>query len=567
MSNVLSLIVSRFMLIRVGCCLRSSPSQVVERKSLSDIQTKEKSRHSGQSRRNKGVESPVVWDGAESKRKSLLSCSVSLKALPIGDGHDAGDDHLHNCHLSKASTPTMHNAGDKSFFGLFHKQLSWSPSSVTNQGENVLRSSPPNIRTEKESSKKGNLPWGAMRRNSVDSIKCAQRPDATPIRARADSTSSATSSEASRISTADDHSLSSTSSAGSATASILAAKKRYKNGRMNSGLKLSSLLQILPDDQLSRQVVDGVDIDQEELTNRINKCLTLKEILKAILSTIQETQETETSSMRRMKKLRLELQSLLLDDTASVSSATSTQSLEALQAVSARPDVPATTAAGGSQLIYNMYAPVTERVVSLRRQSPPVMVGDDSQTTAQDLASIKSISSNESSPTMIPSGVDETPLTASSSSAVRSVPIVVLENNGFSLPVTASDGTHLLPVEPSLSLTMEHKRWSAETSYGSDGSHSPISTRYTAAKQNLKRMYYQHQSDGSHTALSESHDSLSIGSTSSVGVDTGFHEAATEFVDDLKVFSFRLCSTAMFYIGVLGLFRRLCGKNGAQRRN
>jgi hypothetical protein len=260
----------------------------------------------------------VVWDGAESKRRSLASRSISLNTLPLSD-------------TSKNSiSPKEKFASRKISKGiissLFRKSFSLSSTGVP----------------AADSDSETGLLYAMSRIGSKTTRNPENRVD-TPIRQRADSTSSAHSSSSETAArTSSDAELTVSSSVPPTLPPLSNPKKRYKNGRdAKTGLKISSFLQFLPDD-MSNTGEEKCDSDEEELIRRINKCLALKNILRAILKMIQDTQDNEVAGLRKMKVLSKELGALLKRDASSdidqVQSANTIQSQVLSLNLSSRPN-------------------------------------------------------------------------------------------------------------------------------------------------------------------------------------------------------------------------------------
>eukprot|EP01033_Poteriospumella_lacustris_P001194 gene1195-867_t len=275
----------------------------------------------------------------------------------------------------------------------------------------------------------------------------SSRLESTPIRKRADSTSSGVSSSSdvpSRSGGEVDSSSANLSSLGS-------SKKRYKNGRDNVGLKLSSFLQILPDEFPPAETENG-DSDEEELIRRINKCLHLKNILRVILRTIQETQDIEVASLKKMKQLKKELSEL-------------------------------------------------------------VRVGSEYPFEASLLNSATSI---------------ESQMLALSKSGLESSKLASLSREAGSSQHSSDDIIGGSESDASFNNSDDSKHWIGELSHGSDGTHSPHVLKYG-----------QFVYDDKRKALLlpvplESHDAASVASTSSQVENSAFHDAASDFIDDLK---------------------------------
>lgn len=73
--------------------------------------------------------------------------------------------------------------------------------------------------------------------------------------------------------------------------------------------RLSYLLETFTTEEVTAD--DLTDPDQKEMVQRMNRCLSLKDTLKTLLYTIENTQEEEMVNMRKMKKLRNELQNVM----------------------------------------------------------------------------------------------------------------------------------------------------------------------------------------------------------------------------------------------------------------
>eukprot|EP01039_Chlorochromonas_danica_P006931 gene6931-7668_t len=77
--------------------------------------------------------------------------------------------------------------------------------------------------------------------------------------------------------------------------------------------RLSSLLKRFPDDPsltITNLDMDCEDADQAEICQRIQKCKKLKETLKRVLETLQDTLDDQTLGLRRIKRMRVELKNL-----------------------------------------------------------------------------------------------------------------------------------------------------------------------------------------------------------------------------------------------------------------
>jgi hypothetical protein len=407
------------------------------------------------------LEKIAVWDGAESKRKSLASRSISINALPLSQAE--------MCKSSREETKSSEKLG-------FARTLSrkGTKALITN----IFRKSSPasSKQAAADNSLLGAVTRLGSRRKSTGQDD-SSRLESTPIRKRADSTSSGVSSSSdvpSRSGGEVDSSSANLSSLGS-------SKKRYKNGRDNVGLKLSSFLQILPDEFPPAETENG-DSDEEELIRRINKCLHLKNILRVILRTIQETQDIEVASLKKMKQLKKELSELVRVgseypfEASLLNSATSIES---------------------QMLALSKSGLESSKLASLSREAG-----------SSQHSSVKTHSSNSYGPIAV--GGD-----SFATESVSSFPKDDIIGGSES--------------DASFNNSDDSKHWIGELSHGSDGTHSPHVLKYG-----------QFVYDDKRKALLlpvplESHDAASVASTSSQVENSAFHDAASDFIDDLKV--------------------------------
>lgn len=406
--------------------------------------------------------SSLVWDGAESKRKSLASRSISLNDLPLAETKNKV---ISGKSESQNKTPTY----------LFEPESSRDKSSSKKRPNiisNLVKSVSNGI------IKKGNsLADGAQK----------ARSEATPIRQRADSSSSGVSSSSETPSNqigSNDTSMANSTSVPSTRNSSCSvdsdvvpisavpftnAKKRYKNGRDNAGLSLSSFLQILQENPSSTEE-NSRDSDENELIRRINKCLSLKQILLAILQTVQNTQNSELVSLRKMKALSKELSSLLLknDEESDDIAASTYLMLQQSHILAPQPrilslGVPETTGSGASTISSRNPAP----------SSPAPRLH-----TSKDACSIDSES-----------------------------------DVSFNYSEDSS------------------KLWHSEASNGSEGAVSPMVMKFSKICSDERRISSSPAIDGK---SQESFDTRSVISASSQIDSSSLHETANEFIDDLK---------------------------------
>lgn len=411
------------------------------------------------------MDQQLVWDGAESKRKLLNSSCVSLQSLsrpPSLDMRERSNTAELPRKMSKSTS-----SGEFSFASIFQRQASSSNSSTPTNAAAMSKDE-----KEKSFQRSASLSATNSRRFSTGSQQEAIRHDATPMRGRAESSSS-------QVSTSSDASSRASVDSGVAVFSNDAifpgtkVVKKYKNSRANSGLKLSSLLQSLPDEH-DQDMSAANDSDQEEMIRRINKCLVLKEILKSILFMIQETQETENDRLKKIKKLRIDLKIAIFGDPNFV-------------------------------------------------PSPPSVIGIIQTSSNRNSLDLRSKQGDAASSPEKPAG---------KSKHILNVPLMAREASEGSMGGSTPDfiSHHELQSyqqQPS----HEFKRWSSETSNPSDGSHSPSFLRRGHPANPMMSALH----NDPHYYSQESHDSLSMASTSSPMADGGFQEAAGDFVDDLKV--------------------------------
>jgi hypothetical protein len=404
----------------------------------------------------------LVWDGAESKRKLLNNSCVSLQSLSRAPSIETRE--RSNSSELPRKLSNSNSSGESFFTSIFQRQTSFSGSSTTTNA-----SAPSKDEKEKSFQRStsvcSSLNTANSRRYSTGSQQEATRHDATPMRGRADSNSSHVSSSSDASSRA---SVNSGIAVFSNDAIFPATKviKKYKN----NGLKLSSLLQILPDD-VDQDMSAANDSDQEEMIRRINKCLVLKEILKSILHMIQETQETENDRLKKIKKLRIDLKIAIVGDPNFV-------------------------------------------------PSPPSLIGMSQTNSNRNSLDLRSKFADAPSSTA-------TPEQPSKSTHILNAPPMVREVSEESMSSTPDFISHL---SQSQQPSHEFKRWTSETSNQSEGSHSPSFLRRGHP---TNPMMIALHSDP-HYFSQESHDSLSMASTSSPMADGGFQEAAGDFIDDLK---------------------------------
>jgi hypothetical protein len=364
------------------------------------------------------LSSPIVWDGAESKRKSLLSSSISLKSIPIDDNSQIISEKSSNLRSHSFEVPF-----EMPFRNWFPKQ---SPKNASMSRKNIKTS-------------------------CSSSDKSVEANSATPVRARADSNSS--------ISSSSETSRTSYPSSEFFVDGFYGQKKKMQNNlSLGNGLQLSSLLQMIPDGTILTHECE-TDPDQDDILKRINKCLFLKDILRSIITTIQQTQDSETSSLRKMRRLKSELITLI--DKDSITS-----------------------------------------ITTLNRNSGRFILTRGTSTESSD--------EQDSTKNRV----------SSSAYSAKSSGVCNSSRNDL-------------------------KRWSGENSGFSDECRSPLATKFSA-RVDRNRSISGPQDGVLNT--SESHDSLSLGSTASPMIESGFHEAAAEFVDDLKVNLFQFFSrTKKFY--------------------
>lgn len=409
------------------------------------------------------LEKIAVWDGAESKRKSLASRSISINSLPLSQPEI--------CKPSREETKSSEKLG-------FARSLSRKGTKALLT--NIFRKSTPasSKPMEADSCVLNAVTRLGSRRKSTGQDD-PSRLESTPIRKRADSTSSGVSSSSdvpSRSGGEPDSSSANLSSLGS-------SKKRYKNGRDNVGLKLSSFLQILPDEFPPVETENG-DSDEEELIRRINKCLHLKNILRVILRTIQETQEIEVASLKKMKQLKKELSELVRVGSEYPFEASVLNSATTIES---------------QMLALSRSGLESSKLASLSREA-----------ASSQHSSVKSHSSNGYGP--IGKAVD-----SFGTESVSSFPKDDIIGGSES--------------DASFNYSDDSKLWLGEMSHGSDGTHSPRVLKYGQFVYDDKRKSLLPP------APLESHDSASIASTSSQVDNSAFHDAASDFIDDLKVSS------------------------------
>lgn len=444
------------------------------------------------------LEKIAVWDGAESKRKSLASRSISINSLPLSQ--------TDTCKSSREETKSSEKLG-------FARSLSrkGTKALITN----IFRKSTP-ASSSKQASTDSSLICAVTRlgsRRKSTGQDDSSRLESTPIRKRADSTSSGVSSS----SDAPSRSGGEVDSSSANLSSLGSSKKRYKNGRDNVGLKLSSFLQILPD-EFPPVETDNGDSDEEELIRRINKCLHLKNILRVILRTIQETQEIEVASLKKMKQLKKELSELVRVGSEYPFEASLLNSATEIES---------------QMLALSKSGLNSSKLASLSREAG-----------SSQHSSVKTQSSNGYGP-IISKGGD-----SFGTESVSSFPKDDIIGGSES--------------DASFNYSDDSKQWIGELSHGSDGTHSPRVLKYGQFVYDDKRKSLLLP------VPLESLDSASIASTSSQVENSAFHDAASEFIDDLKVgismqqdFSWNrrlLVSAVMFY------FRRWSLRSKSQQK-